>query len=189
AARRGRCWPTCCWPTGRPAAGTWPSCCSPTLTTRWGRCAGPWPSCGGPWARPACSAGTRWPTAWLPAWRRTCWPWPASRTTRRRRSASRGRWWRGAPAPPPHGLRAGGGPGEAVAYAARAVARNPLEEGNHELLVRCLAAAGDRSAALRQVAVCEDTLRRELGVEPSPALRDAADTSAGAPAGLPVSGR
>jgi DNA-binding SARP family transcriptional activator len=88
-----------------------------------------------------------------------------------------------------HGLLAGGRPGEAVAYAARAVARNPLEEGNHELLVRCLAAAGDRSAALRQVAVCEDTLRRELGVEPSPALRDAADTSAGAPAGLPVSGR
>jgi hypothetical protein len=87
------------------------------------------------------------------------------------------------------GLLAGGRAGAAVAYASRAVARNPLEEGNHELLVRCLAAAGDRPAALRQVAVCEDTLRRELGVEPSPALRDAAATSAGAPAGLPVSGR
>ncbi len=87
------------------------------------------------------------------------------------------------------GLLAGGRAGAAVAYASRAVARNPLEEGNHELLVRCLAAAGDRPAALRQVAVCEGTLRRELGVEPSPALRDAADTSAGAPAGLPVSGR
>jgi DNA-binding SARP family transcriptional activator len=88
-----------------------------------------------------------------------------------------------------HGLLAGGRAGAAVAYAAKAVARNPVDEGNHELLVRCLAAAGDRSAALRQVAVCEDTLRRELGVEPSAALRDAADTSAGAPAGLPVSGR
>ena len=87
------------------------------------------------------------------------------------------------------GLLAGGQAAAAVAYASRAVARNPLEEGNHELLVRCLAAAGDRPAALRQVAVCQDTLRRELGVEPSPALRDAADASAGAPAGLPVSGR
>jgi DNA-binding SARP family transcriptional activator len=77
----------------------------------------------------------------------------------------------------------------AVAYASRAVARNPMEEGNHELLVRSLAAAGDRAAALRQVAVGEDTLRRELGVEPSPALRDAAATPAGSPTGPPVSGR
>jgi DNA-binding SARP family transcriptional activator len=78
----------------------------------------------------------------------------------------------------------------AVAYASRAVACNPMEEGNHELLVRSLAAAGDRAAALRQVAVGEDTLRRELGVEPSPALRDAADTTpAGSPTGPPVRGR
>jgi DNA-binding SARP family transcriptional activator len=86
-------------------------------------------------------------------------------------------------------LLAGGRADLAVAYASRAVARNPLEEGNHELLVRCLAASGDRAAALRQVAVGEDTLRRELGIEPSAALRDAAATPAGAPAGLPVSGR
>ncbi len=45
------------------------------------------------------------------------------------------------------GLLATGRAGDAVAYASRAVARNPLEEGNHELLVRCLAAAGDRAAA------------------------------------------
>src|SRR4029453_3474999 len=70
-------------------------------------------------------------------------------------------------------LLAAGRAEEAVAYASRAVARNPLEEGNHELLVRSLAAAGDREAALKQVAVGEDTLRRELGVEPSAALRDA----------------
>jgi Bacterial transcriptional activator domain len=87
------------------------------------------------------------------------------------------------------GLLAGGRAAAAVAYASKAVARNPLEEGNHELLVRCLATAGDRPAALRQVAVCQDTLRRELGIEPSPALRDAADTAPGAPARLPVSGR
>ena len=62
-------------------------------------------------------------------------------------------------------LLTSGQAGAAVAYASRAVARNPLEEGNHELLVRSLAASGDRAAALRQVAVCEDILRRELGVE------------------------
>jgi hypothetical protein len=44
---------------------------------------------------------------------------------------------------------ASGRAGAAVPYAARVVAGNSLEEGNHELLVRCLAAAGDRDAALR----------------------------------------
>jgi DNA-binding SARP family transcriptional activator len=87
-------------------------------------------------------------------------------------------------------LLASGRAEAAVAYASRAVARNPLEEGNHELLVRSLAAAGDRAAALRQVAVGEDTLRRELGVEPAASLRDAAAiTPAGSPTGPPVSGR
>jgi DNA-binding SARP family transcriptional activator len=70
---------------------------------------------------------------------------------------------------------------EAVRYAARAVAHNPLEEGNHELLVRSLAMAGDRPAALAQIAVCEDILRREIGIQASPALRDAASASPGSP--------
>ncbi|MFI7587678.1 BTAD domain-containing putative transcriptional regulator [Spongisporangium articulatum] len=82
---------------------------------------------------------------------------------------------------------AGGRPREAVRLAAAAVARNPLEEGNHELLVRSLATAGDREAALRQVAVCEDLFGRELGVEPSPALRDAAGAAPGSPS-LPAAG-
>jgi DNA-binding SARP family transcriptional activator len=86
-------------------------------------------------------------------------------------------------------LVAAGQAGGAVAYASRAVARSPLEEGNHELLVRTLAASGDRAAALRQVAVCEDTLRRELGIEASAALREAADAPAGSPRGRPASGR
>ena len=87
-------------------------------------------------------------------------------------------------------LLASGQAEAAVAYASRAVARNPLEEGNHELLVRSLAVAGDRAAALRQVAVGEETLRRELGVEPSASLRDAAAASpTGSPTGPPVSGR
>jgi DNA-binding SARP family transcriptional activator len=66
---------------------------------------------------------------------------------------------------------------DAVGYAARIVEANPLEEGNHELLVRALALSGDRHAALRQVALAEDVLRRELGMSASAALRDAAATA------------
>ena len=86
-------------------------------------------------------------------------------------------------------LLAGSRPAEAVPYASRAVAVNPLEEGNHELLVRCLAMAGDRSAAQRQVAVCQDLLRRELGVEASDALSDAATAGPTSGMVLPRSGR
>jgi DNA-binding SARP family transcriptional activator len=78
---------------------------------------------------------------------------------------------------------------EAVPYASQAVASNPLEEGNHELLVRCLAMAGDRAAAERQIAVCQDLLRRELGVEASDALRDAATAGPTSGMVLPLSGR
>jgi DNA-binding SARP family transcriptional activator len=86
-------------------------------------------------------------------------------------------------------LLATGRAGAAVAYASRAVARNPIDEGNHELLIRSLAMTGDRTAALRQVAVCEDILRRELGIEASVALRQAATTSSGSSMVLPLSGR
>jgi DNA-binding SARP family transcriptional activator len=65
---------------------------------------------------------------------------------------------------------------EAIAYARLAVARNPMDEGNHELLVRSLAMAGDHGAARRQVAVCADILRRELDIEISDALRESANT-------------
>jgi DNA-binding SARP family transcriptional activator len=71
-------------------------------------------------------------------------------------------------------LLANGRAPEAVEYASRAVARNLFDEGAHELLVRCLTASGDEPAALQQVAVAEDVLRRELGVTPSTALRAAA---------------
>jgi DNA-binding SARP family transcriptional activator len=82
-----------------------------------------------------------------------------------------------------------GRPADAIAYAARAVSHNSLEQGNHELLVRSLAMSGDRAAALRQVAVCEDLLRRELGIESSVALRDAAATGADSPMVQPLGGR
>ena len=71
-------------------------------------------------------------------------------------------------------LLADGRAPEAVEFASRAVGRNLFDEGAHELLVRCLAASGDESAALQHVAVAEDVLRRELGVTPSTALRAAA---------------
>ncbi len=86
-------------------------------------------------------------------------------------------------------LLARGRASDAIAYARRAVARNPLEEGNHELLVRSLAMTGDRTAALRQVALCEDTLRRELGTEASAALREAASAGTGSSMVPPLGGR
>lgn len=72
-------------------------------------------------------------------------------------------------------LLAAGRASDAVTYASRAVACNPLEEGNHELLVRSLALTGDRHAALKQVAVCQDILRVEVGIEASLALHEAAN--------------
>ncbi|OHV41507.1 MULTISPECIES: AfsR/SARP family transcriptional regulator [Pseudofrankia] len=71
---------------------------------------------------------------------------------------------------------------EAVRYASAAVARNPLVEGNHELLVRGLVAIGSHAAARRQADACEALLRRELGSEPSPALRAALAPAVVAPA-------
>ncbi len=86
-------------------------------------------------------------------------------------------------------LLAAGRVDDAIGYASNAVARNSLEEGNHELLVRCLAVKGDRAAALKQVAIAEDILRRELGVEASAALRDAATAGATSLTGRPLGGR
>jgi tetratricopeptide (TPR) repeat protein len=68
---------------------------------------------------------------------------------------------------------AAGAPGEASALAARLVARDPLDEGGQVLLVRALAMGGDAAAAARQAADCRALFRRELGVEPGPALDDA----------------
>ncbi|WP_460370473.1 AfsR/SARP family transcriptional regulator, partial [Actinocorallia lasiicapitis] len=82
-----------------------------------------------------------------------------------------------------------GRPADAVEYAGRAVDRGPLEESNHELLVRCLTASGDRKAAARQVGICTDLFRRELGVEPSEALREAAGSAPGSAVAMPFAGR
>ncbi|WP_053204437.1 BTAD domain-containing putative transcriptional regulator [Jiangella muralis] len=86
-------------------------------------------------------------------------------------------------------LLAGGRAADAVPYAARAVELNPLEEGNHELLVRSLAMAGDRTAAQLQVAAGRDVLMRELGVEASVALTEAASAASDSPRTPALSGR
>jgi tetratricopeptide (TPR) repeat protein len=65
---------------------------------------------------------------------------------------------------------------EAAHHASALVRLNPYDENAHVLLVRCLSAAGDHEAAAHRIEVCVETFRRELGVEPSPALQAAAET-------------
>jgi DNA-binding SARP family transcriptional activator len=79
---------------------------------------------------------------------------------------------------------AGGVPLEGAQFAARAVELNPFDESSHELLVRCLAKAGEFSAARHQASMCEALFRRELGRAPDPRVRWAAGEveAAGPPA-------
>jgi len=77
---------------------------------------------------------------------------------------------------------------EAVRRAAELVRLNPYDENAHVLLVRCLHAAGDHEAAVRSAAACTELFLRELGQEPTPALRAAAST-AEVPGEPRVSGR
>ncbi|NJO42244.1 MAG: SARP family transcriptional regulator [Cyanobacteria bacterium RU_5_0] len=61
---------------------------------------------------------------------------------------------------------------DALGYASRLVELNPFDEAHHVLLVQCLRACGDPVAAAEQVARCTDLFRREMGMEPSPTLRE-----------------
>jgi tetratricopeptide (TPR) repeat protein len=65
---------------------------------------------------------------------------------------------------------------EAIRHAAELVRLNAFDENAHVLLVRCLRASGDHAGAARRADACRELFRRELGIEPSPALRDAAET-------------
>ena len=60
---------------------------------------------------------------------------------------------------------------EAIRCAERLVARDPLREESHRLLIRLCQASGDRARAVRAYHVCATTLERELGVDPSPETR------------------
>ena len=70
---------------------------------------------------------------------------------------------------------AAGAPLQAAALASRAVELNRFDEGAHELLVRCLARAGETVAARDHAEACEALFRRELGRDPDPGVRRAAD--------------
>jgi DNA-binding SARP family transcriptional activator len=70
---------------------------------------------------------------------------------------------------------AAGSPLDGAALASRAVELNRFDDGAHELLVRCLARAGEVAAARDHVNACEVLFRRELGRAPDPGVRRAAD--------------
>jgi DNA-binding SARP family transcriptional activator len=76
----------------------------------------------------------------------------------------------------------------AARHASDLVRLNPYEENAHVLLVRCLRRAGDHDGAVRRADACTELFRRELGLDPSPALRAAAEAS-DPPVEAPVSGR
>jgi ATP/maltotriose-dependent transcriptional regulator MalT len=68
-----------------------------------------------------------------------------------------------------------GEPLDGAALASRALSSNPFDESAHELLVRCLARAGELRAAREHVTACEALFRRELGRDPDPRVRRALD--------------
>jgi DNA-binding SARP family transcriptional activator len=85
--------------------------------------------------------------------------------------------------------RLGNGDARAAAdLAARLVRLNPLDENFQTLLVRSLAATGDGLAAARQVMRCTELFRRELGIEPSPALAAGTQTVTASATAGPLSG-
>lgn len=61
----------------------------------------------------------------------------------------------------------------AARYAQRLLQQDPLDETAYILLMRLHAQSGDRAGVRRVYETCVATLRRELGVEPSPATRSA----------------
>jgi len=68
-----------------------------------------------------------------------------------------------------------GAPLDGAALASRALVLNAFDESTHELLVRCLARAGEVGAAQHHANACEVLFRRELGRAPDPRVRRAAD--------------
>ena len=62
---------------------------------------------------------------------------------------------------------------DAIGYGERLLRQDPLREETYRLLMRVHRAAGDAARALRVYHECTATLRRELGIEPSPATRAA----------------
>lgn len=55
---------------------------------------------------------------------------------------------------------------QAIGWAERALASDPLREHLHRTVMACHISMGDRPSALRQYARCEAVLRSELGIQP-----------------------
>ncbi len=66
-----------------------------------------------------------------------------------------------------------GAPRDAIAFAARALAMNTLDENHQALLIKLYRMAGDYVAAERQLAACTELFTSELGIEPGPAVASA----------------
>ena len=61
---------------------------------------------------------------------------------------------------------------QAISYARRLVAFDPLNEAAHRLLMQVYFQAGQHSAALKQYQTCEQILRKELNLDPQPETRE-----------------
>jgi predicted ATPase/DNA-binding SARP family transcriptional activator len=60
---------------------------------------------------------------------------------------------------------------QAIPYARRLVALDPLNESSHRQLMEVYWQAGQHSAALKQYQTCEQILRKELNLDPQPETR------------------
>lgn len=72
-------------------------------------------------------------------------------------------------------------PSDAVAVAQRLIDVDPYDENHHVLLIRALTAAGRRGEAGEHAEECARFLKRELGVQPTGAIRDALATPPATP--------
>ncbi len=61
---------------------------------------------------------------------------------------------------------------QAIHWAQQALALDPVREHLHLAVMTCCYSTGDRASAIRQYSLCAETLDRELGIAPSPELRD-----------------
>jgi predicted ATPase/DNA-binding SARP family transcriptional activator len=59
----------------------------------------------------------------------------------------------------------------AIPYAQRLVALDPFNESSHRQLMQIYIQAGQNGAALKQYQICEQIMRKELGVDPQPETR------------------
>ena len=63
-------------------------------------------------------------------------------------------------------------PDQAIPYASRLVALDPLNEASHRQLMEAYLQAGQQNAALKQYQTLEQTLRQALNLDPQPETRD-----------------